>query len=99
MPAARLSYAAHWRQIEAGLSGPNLSRTKTRRGRIRPYRPCPSDFRETYVRLGWEEITEHYRAHWATVARWIDETGREDLRAARAAYIAEHGKRCLHPEK
>ncbi len=99
MPAARPSYADHWRQIEAGLSGPNLSRTKTRDGRIKPYRPCPPDFRDRFIELGWEDIAEHYATNWRVIARWIDETGREDLRAARAAYVAEHGKRWLHPAK
>jgi hypothetical protein len=96
---ARSSYADKWRQIEAGLSEPNRSRTQTRCGRVRPYRPCPTDFREHFIELGWQDIAEHYATNWRVIARWIDESGREDLRTARAAYVAEHGKRWLHPAK
>jgi hypothetical protein len=65
-------------------------------GRQRPYRPCPADFRERYVELGWEEIGEHYRAGWPVIARWIDECGRAELTEARAAYVHVHGRRPLH---
>jgi hypothetical protein len=65
-------------------------------GRKRPYRPCPSDFRQRYIEFGWEEIQEHYRAGWSVIARWIDEAGRAELTAARAAYVLKHGKRRLH---
>jgi len=96
---AAQSYAAHWRQIEADLPPEEQSQTKNRRGRLRPYRPCPRDFRETYIRIGWQEICAHYHAHWTTVARWIDETGRSQLRADRAAYVSEIGTIYLHPVK
>jgi hypothetical protein len=99
MATAPDSYADRWRRIEASLPPEQRSRTKTTRGRIRPYRPCPPDFRERYVEMGWQEIAEHYRAHWATVARWIDETGRQKLKAARAAYVRQHGNTLLHPVK
>ena len=98
MPAARpKSYAEQWREIEANLAPEQKSRTAARCGRIKPYHPCPPDFRDRYIELGWEDIAEHYATNWRVIARWIDETGREDLRAARAAYVAKHGKRWMHP--
>lgn len=65
-------------------------------GRQRPYRTCPADFRERYIELGWETIQEHYRAGWPVIARWIDECGRDELKAARAEYVRQHGPRYLH---
>jgi hypothetical protein len=65
-------------------------------GRQRPYRTCPADFRERYIELGWETIQEHYRAGWPVIARWIDECGRDELKAARAEYVRQHGRRMLH---
>lgn len=97
MASAPQSYAEHCRQVEATLAPEQRSRTKTTRGRIRPYRPCPPDFRERYIEMGWHVADAHYRAHWATVARWIDETGRQELKEARAAYVREHGFVKLHP--
>ncbi len=54
-------------------------------GITRPYRPCPRDFRETYLRMGWDGIVDHYRTNWRVIRRWIEECGGEELRAARAA--------------
>ena len=54
-------------------------------GLIKPYRPCPADFRETYLRLGWDGIEDHYRTNWRCIRRWIDESGGDALRAERAA--------------
>lgn len=65
-------------------------------GRTRPYRPCPPDFRDRFIELGWEAIGEHYRAGWAVIARWIDRAGGDDLRQARAARAAEVEIRRLH---
>ena len=81
----------------ADVDTPPQRRRKWDTGRERPYRACPPDFRETYIRLGWETIVEHYSANWRIIARWIDETGREELTAARAEYVRAHGKRWLHP--
>lgn len=61
------------------------------------WRPKPNDFRERYIEMGWEWIVEHYRTNWKVVARWIDEEGREELKAARAAHVEEHGRNYLHP--
>lgn len=53
-------------------------------GTVRPYRPCPSDFRETFLRLGQSKaIEEHYRTNWRVIIRWINESGGDSLRAER----------------
>jgi hypothetical protein len=54
-------------------------------GLIRPYRPAPKDFRDIYLRLGWDGIEEHYGTNSRCIARWIEECGGEELRQARAA--------------
>jgi hypothetical protein len=54
-------------------------------GLIKPYRPCPADFRERYLEMGWDGIEDHYRTGWLLIRRWIDESGGEELRAARRA--------------
>lgn len=65
-------------------------------GRQRPYRPCPPDFRERYIELGWGEILEHYRAGWPVIARWIDQSGQEELKSARREYRLQNGPKYLH---
>jgi len=60
------------------------------------WRPCPRDFRDRYIELGWESIQEHYRAGWPVIARWIDECGRDELKAARSEYVIRNGRRMLH---
>lgn len=65
---------------------------------MRPYRQCPPDFRQRFVELGWELIGEHYRTNWRVVRRWIAETGREDLTAARQTFVRQRGPRFLHME-
>lgn len=54
-------------------------------GLIRPYRPAPHDFRETYLAIGWDGIEDHYRTNSRCIRRWIEECGGDELRAARAA--------------
>lgn len=55
-------------------------------GLVNPYRPCPDDFREVYLRLGQsKELEEHYRTNWRVIRRWIEESGGDDLRRERAA--------------
>jgi hypothetical protein len=57
-------------------------------GRVRPYRPCPADFRETYILMGWDGITEHYRTNWRVIRRWLEQSGGDELRRARADAVA-----------
>jgi hypothetical protein len=52
-------------------------------GLIRPYRPCPADFRERFLEMGWDGIEDHYGTNWRVIRRWIAEAGGEELRAAR----------------
>lgn len=54
-------------------------------GLVRPYRPAPPDFREVYLRMGWDGIEDHYRTNWRCILRWIEECGGDELREARAA--------------
>lgn len=55
-------------------------------GITRPYRPCPGDFRTTFLLLGQSrEIEDHYRTNWRVIRRWIEECGGETLRAERRA--------------
>jgi hypothetical protein len=55
-------------------------------GLIRPMRPCPADFRETYLQLGQDRaIEDHYRTNWRVIRRWIEESGGDELRAERHA--------------
>lgn len=52
-------------------------------GLIRPYRPCPPDFRERFLEMGWDGIDEHYRTNWRVIRRWVEECGGDELRAER----------------
>lgn len=56
-------------------------------GLVRPYRPKPDDFRATYIAMGWDGIEDHYGTNWRVIRRWIDEEGREQLAADRAAHV------------
>tara|TARA_Y100001951_G_scaffold104212_1_gene115167 strand:+ start:2646 stop:2942 length:297 start_codon:yes stop_codon:yes gene_type:complete len=81
-------------------AGPNIKITGKRSdgrshdtGLVRPYRECPDDFRETYVRMGWDGIAEHYRTNWRVITRWIHQSGGHKLRAERRAYVQARFKR------
>jgi hypothetical protein len=65
-------------------------------GLIKPTRPCPHDFRETYICMGWDGITDHYNTNWRCIRRWIIECGGEALKRDRAAYVKAHGAKSLH---
>lgn len=39
--------------------------------------------------MGWDGIEEHYGTNWRVIRRWIEVEGRDDLIAARAAYVEE----------
>lgn len=53
-------------------------------GGTRPYRPCPSDFRERFLEMGFsKELQEHYRTNWRVIRRWLEQAGGDDLRAER----------------
>lgn len=63
-----------------------LTRAKRRpdTGMTKPYRPAPADFRETYIRIGWDGIADHYRTNYRCIARWIEECGGDELRRERS---------------
>lgn len=50
-----------------------------------PLRARPTDFRDQFIRLGWD-VVDHYATSWKVVSRWVDEEGREGLQADRKAY-------------
>lgn len=50
----------------------------------KPYRRRPPDFRETYIRMGWDGIDEHYRTNYRCIARWVEECGGDELRRERS---------------
>jgi hypothetical protein len=52
-------------------------------------RPCPPDFVETYLRIGWDGIEDHYRAHKHTIKRWVQECGGDELKALRREAVRE----------
>ncbi len=79
-------------------AGDALRKRKPDTGLVRPYRPKPDNFRETYIRMGWDGIDEHFHTNWRCIRRWIMEeieddeaAGRINLKAARAAWLLEHG--------
>lgn len=61
-------------------------------GLVRPSacRPCPPDFRERYLEMGWE-AQWYYSTNWRVMCRWIDQCGGQELCDARAAWLREHG--------
>jgi len=62
-------------------------------GLIRPYRPKPSDFLETFARMGWDGIDEHYRTNWRVIRRWYLEEGEDRCDQARYEWRCQHGVR------
>lgn len=52
----------------------------------RPPRPRPDDFEEVFEVMGWD-ATEHYSTNARCIARWANETGRENLRTRRRNYV------------
>lgn len=71
-------------KVRDGLAGLNLPD-----GTTRPYRPVPADFRDAYIRMGWDGIDEFFGTNWRVIRRWIELVGRDELIAARAAYVEE----------
>ena len=66
----------------------NLALLNLPDGITRPYRPVPRDFREVYIRMGWDGIEDHYNTNWRVIRRWIELNGREELIRARRDYVA-----------
>lgn len=68
------------------MAKPKCSKRKNDTGLVRPLRPCPSDFAERFIVMGWDGIEDHYHTNWRCIRRWIDECGGEYLRAERRAH-------------
>jgi hypothetical protein len=47
------------------------------------FRPCPADFVEVYLRIGWDGIEDHFHAHKTVIKRWVGENGGDELKARR----------------
>ena len=62
-------------------------------GHTRPdqTRPLPADFREEYIRTGWD-CQYWYQTNWRVMVRWIEEAGGEDLREARREWLRRNGR-------
>lgn len=60
-----------------------------RRGQTMLYRPVPRDFPDTFVAVGWGGIEKAFNVHARTVKRWMIICGRDELIAARAAFVAK----------
>lgn len=71
----------------------NRPKRKPDTGLIRPYRPVPANFVEVYLRNGWDgpdgPIEEIFNTNWRVIARWIELSGGDDLRAARSAITGQ----------
>jgi len=66
-------------------------------GRTSNRRPCPPNFRERYIEFGWDgQIEVHYRTNWRCIKRWIEESGGDELRRARAEHVKRVGPKRLH---
>lgn len=68
--------------------GMNPARTNENTQDVRagaPLRERPADFREQFIRLGWDCV-DHYSTSWKVVARWLDEEGRAAVKADRKAF-------------
>lgn len=50
-------------------------------------RPCPGDFDRVFVRIGRLACEEHYQAGRNTITRWLEESGKDRLIAARAEHV------------
>lgn len=67
----------------------NLALLNLPDGITRPYRPKPKDFRDVYIRIGWDGIEDHFNTNWRVIRRWIELEGRDGLIAARRDYVAQ----------
>lgn len=74
---------------------PKHEMKRTRRphtdGFTHPYRPAPADFRDVFLRIGWDGIEEHFRTNSRCIARWIEECGGDELRDERARVTGRKG--------
>lgn len=57
-----------------------------------PLRPCPDDFRVIFVEKGRDSCEAWYRVSRRVVNRWLEECGKDELIARRAAFVASQRK-------
>ena len=50
-------------------------------------RPVPSDFEVTFVALGRDQCSVHYRCRKSVITAWLEASGKDALIARRAAYV------------
>jgi hypothetical protein len=60
-------------------------------------KPCPPDFRETFLRDGWD-ARQGYGVRTDVFRRWLAEAGGEDLRAERRLITGSAPKLALRSE-
>ena len=77
-----------------GNRNPDRSGYRLKR-HTRRCRPCPDDFRERYIELGWE-AQYFYETGWRQMARWLDECGGQELIDARKQWLRENGRNWFH---
>lgn len=64
-----------------------------RAGTRRPFRPVPSDFPDRWPEFGWAAAPVEWRCHPRTIARWVDECGRDRLVLARKRWLDARRRR------
>ncbi len=74
-----------------GNRNPDGSKYRPKRNHLAA-KPPPKDFVETFMEMGYD-AERYYQCRWPVFRRWIDESGGEELLAARRAYVRERGYR------
>lgn len=72
-------------RLNRGMERHNANPIKPSAKAGAPRREKPADFREQFIRLGWDCV-DHYSTSWKVVARWLDEEGRDEVKADRRAF-------------
>lgn len=57
------------------------------KGTRQPYRAVPGNFVALWPSIGWSAAEAVWQAHARTIARWVDECGRDRMVLARHAYL------------
>lgn len=72
-------------RLNRGMTSPIINARRQDAKAGAPLRERPADFREQFIRLGWDCV-DHYSTSWKVVARWLDEEGRAEVKADRRAF-------------
>lgn len=73
------------RRLNRGMTPPTTNARSRSAKAGAPRRERPADFREQFIRLGWDCV-DHYSTSWKVIARWLDEEGRAEVKADRRAF-------------